>query len=98
MARLAAKICCRALALLALLTPAIAVKTTNNMQSFSSGGGNSAFHAQRPPSYCPATRFTRQPAYEAARLIPQHSHSGCRGEYLPVSSQLTSQVVVLHRP
>ena len=23
----------------------------------------------RPPSYCPATRFTRQPAYEAARLI-----------------------------
>ena len=42
-----------------------------------------------PPSYCPATRFTRQPAYEAARLIPQHSHSGCRGEYLPVSSQLT---------
>ena len=43
-----------------------------------------------------ATRLPRQPAYEAARLVLQHSHSGCRGEYLPVSGQLTSQVVVLH--
>ena len=44
-----------------------------------------------------ATQFTRQPAYEAARLVLQHSHSGCRGVYLPESGQLTSQVVVLHR-
>ena len=44
-----------------------------------------------------ATRFTRQPAHEAARLILQHSHSGCRSGYLPESGQLTSQVVMLHR-
>ena len=44
-----------------------------------------------------ATRFTRQPAYEAARLVLQHSHYGCRGGYLPESGQLTSQVVMLHR-
>ena len=43
-----------------------------------------------------ATRLTRQPAYEAARLVLQHSHSGCRGVHLPVTGQLTSQVVVLH--
>ena len=33
------------------------------------------------------------------RLDLQHSHSGCRGgTYLPESGQLTSKVVVLHRP
>ena len=67
-----------------------------------SGGGQSPFALPGAPKGCPrprhtATRSTRQPAYEAARLILQHSHSGCRGGYLPVSGQLTSQVVVLHR-
>ena len=69
-----------------------------------SGGGLKALslslpgaHRGRPRPRHAATRSTRQPAYEAARLVLQHSHSGCRGVYLPESGQLTSQVVVLHR-
>ena len=53
-------------------------------------------HRGRPRPRHMATRLTRQPAYEAARLVLQHSHSGCRGVHLPVTGQLTSQVVVLH--